>query len=344
METSNTHTSLLTDLLLQYRLINSIYEQVADSLKLNFENQCHVTDFYNTFKDKQAFEKAILNLLLSADKEKLELIAANLKEEINRNIELYTTHKEWFDNIDTLKVCTGRHDPLRIEIEEQLDATTKLWQELTQVRNSLESASWNNDKVAEQQLTRKEEQVKSLYKKEQDKLNKLYQQQKESDRNAIRYVPNVFGDICGLGNSFISLLDKYFPVEKKKETQEIKPTIKPGIYFDMNLVSQIHRQCNNIQFENLSETDFYALLNLQPCNSRLTIKDREGIRVCYLIHKLYEYLQTDSRAQWRSAILASAGIKEEYYKSKYKEPLSEIPSQKNERFARCIDQIFDNLS
>lgn len=40
METPNPHPSLLTDLLPQYRLINSIYEQVADSLKLSFESQC----------------------------------------------------------------------------------------------------------------------------------------------------------------------------------------------------------------------------------------------------------------------------------------------------------------
>jgi hypothetical protein len=112
----------------------------------------------------------------------------------------------------------------------------------------------------------------------------------------------------------------------------------------MNLVSLIHQECNNIQFENLSETDFYALLNLQPCNSKLTVKSDEKARVCYLIYKLYEYLKTESRAQWRTAILESAGIKEEYYKSKYKEPLSEIPSRKNEHFARCIDRIFNNLS
>ena len=339
----NEHISLLTDLLPQYRLMNSIYKQIADSLKFSFESQCRITDFYNTFKDKQVFEKAVLHLLLSTDKEKLALIAVNLREEISKNIELYTVHKELFDNINTLNVCTSRHDPVRFKIEGQLEATNKLWQELTQVRNSLESASWNYDKVAEQQLTRKEEQVENLYKKEQDKLKKLYEQQKESDQNAFQYIHNVFGDILDLSNTFISLLGNYFPAEKKK-TPNNTPTIKPGIYFDMNLVSLIHQECNNIQFENLSETDFYALLNLQPCNSRLTVKDREGIRVCYLIYKLYECLKTESRAQWRSDILKSAGIKEDYYNSKYKVPVSEIPSRENERFARRIDDIFKNIS
>lgn len=344
METPNSHISIFTDLPPQYRLVNSIYQQIVDNLKLSFENQCHITDFYNTFKDKQAFEKAVLNLLLSTDKEKLALIAINLKEEIGKNIELYTIHKELFDNIDTLKICTSRHDPVRFEIKGQLETANKLWQELTQVRNSLESASWKNDQVAVQRLTKKEEQIENQYKKEQDKLTNLYQQQKESDQKTSRYIHNMFGDIYDLSSSFVSLLEKYFPAEKKNITNNNTPAIKPGIYFDMNLVSLLHQECNNIQFENLSETDFYGLLNLQPCNSRLTVKSGEGVRVCYLIYKLYEYLKTDSRAQWRSAILASAGIKEEYYKSKYKEPISEVPSRNNERFARRIDEIFKNLS
>jgi len=87
-------------------------------LKLNFDRQYHITDFYNTFKDKQAFEKAILTLLLSKDTEKLALITTNLREEISKNIKLYTAHKELFDNIeDTLNVCTGRHNPLHTKIE-----------------------------------------------------------------------------------------------------------------------------------------------------------------------------------------------------------------------------------
>jgi len=47
-------------------------------------------------KDKQAFEKAILTLLLSKDTEKLALITINLREETSKDIKLYTAHKELF--------------------------------------------------------------------------------------------------------------------------------------------------------------------------------------------------------------------------------------------------------
>ncbi len=239
MEIPNTHTSLLTDLLPQYRLINSIYEQVIDSLKLNFDSQCHITDFYNTFKDRQAFEKAILNLLLSTDKEKLTLITTNLREEISKSIDLYATHKDFFDKIDTLKVCTGRYNPLHTKIEGQLKDTNKLWQELTQVRNSLESASWNKDQIATQRLTKDEKRLENAYKKEQEKLQTLYQQQKESDKSAFLYTRNVFREIDILNNSFISILENYFPDEKEETTEPESITTNTEIISDPEPQSEI---------------------------------------------------------------------------------------------------------
>lgn len=344
MKSQNEHISLLTNLLPQYRLINSLYQQVADSSTLGFDTQRQITDFYNNYKNGEAFEKAILNLLLSADKEKLVPIVSNLRTEIAKSIEIYIGNKDFFDGIDTRKVCTGRHNPLKIEIEGQLKDTNNLWQELTQVRNSLEAASWKDSKIATQRLIIEEERLESSYKKEQEKLEELYRQQKESDNNALQYTVNVFSSIHELSGSFLSLLENYFPIEKEKNPKEAKPVLKPGAYFDMKLVSLIHNECNNIQFENLSEIDLYAILNLQSTNAKLSLKSGERTRMCYLIYKLYEYLKVENRTEWRTSILDSAGIEKKYYDSKYKEPISEVPSRKSERFALLIDGIFKNLS
>ena len=216
METGNKLVMLLTDLLPQYyRSVNTLYQVIAEKFVLSFDAQCTITDFYNEFNDIQAFEKAILNFLLSTDKEKQLQIISNLRTEIVKNAETYTANKEFFDGIDTIKVCSGRCNPLKIEINGQLKDTNKLWQELTQVKGSLESASWKNDKIGIERLTREEERLDSLYKQEQQKLETLYQKQKESDNHASKYLENVFRQIYELGYSFISLLDNYFPVEKE---------------------------------------------------------------------------------------------------------------------------------
>ncbi|MDR2913476.1 MAG: hypothetical protein LBV74_01340, partial [Tannerella sp.] len=83
-----------------------------------------------------------------------------------------------------------------------------------------------------------------------------------------------------------------------------------------------------------------ALLNLQATNAVLAVKSGERTRICYLIYKLYEHLKTDNRTEWRTRILDLTGIEDKYYKSKYKEPISEIPSRKSESFAQHIDRIF----
>ena len=344
METPNEHISLLTDILPRYRSVNTLYREIVDKSVLGFDAQCSITDFYRDFNDIQAFEKSILNFLLSTDKEKQAQIISNLRTETNKNLEIYSANKDFFDEINIIKVCSDRSNPLKLEIDGQLKDTNKLWQELTIIRGNLESANWKNGKIAIERLTREEEKLEGLYKKEQDKLETLYRKQKESDNHAAQYLENVFGKIYEIGYSFISLLDNYFPVERKKEQQESKPILKTGAYFDMKLVSLIHNECNNIQFENISELNLYALLNLQSTNAKLSIKSGEKGRMSYLISKLYDYLKTDNKMEWRTAILESVGIEKDYYESKYKEPVSEFPSLKSKAFAQRINRIFKDLS
>lgn len=256
MEKTN-DISILIALLPQYRHLNTLYEQVADSLELSFESQCRITDFYNEFSDKQSFEKSVINLLLSTDKEKSATIITNLRTEIGKNIDLYLNNKDLFNGIDTFNICTDRHNPLHIEIKGQLKDTNKLWQELTQVRNSLESASWNNDEIRVRQLTKEEERLESDYKKKQGILESLYSQLKESDNHAFQYIKNVFSDIFELNNSFSSLLNNYFPLEKEKEEaisvsepetvptesesvpeQNLQAAIEPDMIFKTNMYNK----------------------------------------------------------------------------------------------------------
>lgn len=243
MQTPNEHVSLLTELLPRYRSVNILYQEAVNKSVLSFDTQCSITDFYRDFNDIQIFEKIILNFYLSTDKEKQGQIISNLRTEISKNLEFYSANKDFFDKVDIIKVCSSRRKPLNIEIDGQLKNTNKLWKELTQVRNSLESASWQDDKMATQRLTKDEERLEQAYKKEQEKLSVFYEQQKESDNHASKYLENVFGRIYELGYTFISLLDNYFPIEKEntptsesitkisEPEQELQTEIEPDMIF-----------------------------------------------------------------------------------------------------------------
>ena len=107
-------------------------------------------------------------------------------------------------------------------------------------------------------------------------------------------------------------------------------------YFSMKLISLIHEVCAGEQFEDITAPDFYACMNLHPCQCVLKIKPREKIRVCYLISLMREQLPGQDKDKWKEAILKHLDIDEDYYKSKYREPVSDLPSIPNQKFAKEI--------
>lgn len=235
---------LLTDLLSQYRALNTLYEHIIEKSELIYENQCLITDFYNSFRDTTELDKAIFNLILAVDKEKQNTTIEYFREEINTNIELYINNKDFLEQIETKKIYQSRPDPIQVSIEKQLDRTNELWQKLKVIRGSLEAKSWRGEQLAVDKLTQDEAFYDNLYKEEQQKLNALYNQKKEADKETSKYRDNQFEKINELGNSFLSIIDNYFPAEKEKDivvdiveptfeiTQEIDPDtiFRTGMY------------------------------------------------------------------------------------------------------------------
>lgn len=88
-------------------------------------------------------------------------------------------------------------------------------------------------------------------------------------------------------------------------------------YFKPGLIIKIYELCNGQQFEDCNSTRFIDALNLRTTGSVLKIKDREKVRVCYLINQLWRQLRKEVRDEWLSHILDSLGISRKFYNSKY---------------------------
>ena len=156
---------------------------------------------------------------------------------------------------------------------------------------------------------------------------------------------NHCGDIYLQSRLFMNILKKYVPDEKRPD-EPSKPISRQDAteerheHFSMKLLSLIHEMCAGKQFEEISALDFYANMNLQPCNYKLRIKPREKIRVCYLIFLMSEKLPKQDREEWKDGILKLLDIDDNYYKSKYKDPVSYFPSDSNKNFAQEMEHIF----
>ena len=194
----------------------------------------------------------------------------------------------------------------------------------------------------EKQAEKEYERCKAEYDKERAKLNELYDQQKATRKEAFQYMKNRCADIYRQSCLFLDILKKYIP-DGKRQDEPGKPISQQETadeqqeYFSMKLLSLIHEVC---VFEEISAPDFYANMNLHPCNCKLKTKPREKIRVCYLIFLMSEKLPKQDRDKWKAGILKLLDIDDSYYKSKYKEPVSDFPSDSNQNFAKEMEHIF----
>lgn len=327
------------DFLPQYRHLNTLYSAIIEKSDITYSEQCFITEFWQNNKDVRIFDEMVINLLLTNDKETQSSLMQSLSLEIHKNIELYTVNKGFFDSIDTYSVCVNESKVFDTETEHQEKKANALWQELIIVRGDLEGESWKGNERETIRLTKEEERINQIYKEEHNKVELLYKRQQSQREKVFKYIKNQFPEISKLSQSFLAILESYSQV-KTNNAKQVQIPQSDIPYFDMNIISAIHKECNDIQFKNISELDLYSNLNNRPYNALLEIKAGEKLRVCYLIHKLYESLKTENKSDWRNYILQLLGIKESLYTSKYKECTSEWASPESRDFVKRIDRIF----
>ena len=328
----------------QYGELNRIYRDYIDNYSFSFDRQKFISDFYQEYNDMKSFEAAILELVLDKQKEQYTLILNSLKTEIEKSIQAYEIRPLSDRAIE--RACYQHMERYSQEIEAQLDVTRSLSKPLNEANNRYDSIGYREHTAEEEKQAEKEyERCKAEYDREKAKLNKLYDQQKATRTEAFQYMKNCCADIYRQSCLFLDILKKYIP-DGKQENKSSEPisqqetTEEQQEYFSMKLLSLIHEVCIGEQFEEISALDFYANMNLHPCNCKLKIKPREKIRVCYLIFLMSEKLSKQDRDKWKDRILKLLDIDDSYYKSKYKEPVSDFPSDSNQNFAKEMEHIF----
>lgn len=337
----------ITSMIPRYGKLNKIYTEMTSGNGFSFEKQRFISDFYREYGDTQTFETALISLMLKTDNTHYSILLNSLKREIENNMSIYNTYRDLFDSLDTQYICHLHEDRFDWDIDRQTKITREYSRELTEANGSLEAVGFREHNRQEEELLEKRyERCKLEYDKEKAKLDALYEQKGQARREALQCLQNRCGDVCRLGGSLLEILEKYMTGQKKKEEEEKEisssgaVTTSPPAYFPMKLLSAVYEKCNGGQFEAVSELDFYAGMNLQPCEEKLKIRPREKARVCHLIFLMGETLPKPDREKWKEGIMNLLGIDDAYYKSKYKEPVSDFPSDSNQEFAKEMRLIF----
>lgn len=323
----------ITEILPRYTRLNVLISEISDSHTIEFEQQRFLTDFHTQFSDIQPFETMLIDLVVQTEAEQCGVLLQSLGKEIQRTAQLISVNKQALENIDVKQAYEKFAKQYDTQIANQIHITQEIWKEYKKADNSLDTIGFRkHSEQEEERLWEKHEALAEKYNSEKAILNDLYEKQETVRRIAEKYQENYFSKILSLSHKLDEITQKYIP----KTTQNLPE----GTYFDMAKSSTIYRICNNTIFENLSETDFYSAINLLASNQALKLKQGEKTRACFLVYKMYESIKSDKKTEWRTSILQQLEIDENYYKSKYKEPISEVPSRKSEQFATEINEVF----
>ena len=223
------------------------------------------------------------------------------------------------------------------DIEAQQKKTQEASDELREASNSYEMTPFNGMSKSEAAvLERGVDRLTAEYQKQKTNLENLYAERKRLEDEKYSVPSDIFKLVYLKCRNLLPVVGKYYkkPVETIKEQSGTTELFLP-----MSLVAPIHGLCNGNQFENVSSIDFFHALNLQPYAHPLEVCKNQKVRVCYLINQLSEKIKPERHGEWIEAILRSMGIAPDYYRSKYREPVNDMPSKKNKEFAEALKEI-----
>lgn len=316
----------------RFGVLNTICGQVVSGQRFDFEQQRFVSEFYRQIEDVPAFERAVIGLTLEVETERATVLLKSLAKEVAEYIVTYTANQPLFDRLDIDAVCRQYHNRFDWNIQKQSTITNECSLALREVGNSIELTQGEPDAALQLEYKHR----KREYEEQRTILNELYAMKEQAKTEVLPCLVNRFGDICSVGERLLTVIDKYVSAQMVLESSSDYATT----YFSMKLISAVYELCNGVQFEQMSEPDFYAALNLQSSATTLKILPREKGRVCYLVYLLSEQLPKPQREDWRNAILDRLDISLPFYSSKYKEPVSDFPSEANQEFAQNLSAIF----
>lgn len=233
-------------------------------------------------------------------------------------------------------------DIVEEQIERQHSKLREINEELREASNSYEMTPFNGSSpeyVA--LLERKLERHKADYDKERSILDDLYSRKRKMAEQMSAIGNNLFGDIYCRCSALLSSVQRYYGTNVLDDREnEISEMVSAPTYFPMHLVSKIYELCNGTQFKEMDEVDFFHAINLHPDTHPLQINQGEKVRVCYLISRLGATLETPSKEEWTNTILDRLDIKPQFFRSKYRQPVSDMPSDANAEFASAVKEIF----
>lgn len=321
----------------EFSSVCKIYSGVISGSGIACEDALTLVAIINSFPSVHDVESGIMDLVLKAPAERMEIVLKSLHTDLDKIVTLYNDNSIYYDCRDLRFLWDKPLSYVDKDIQAQQKKTQAASDELKEASNSYEMTPFNGmSKDEAAVLERRVDKLTAEYQKEKAKLQNFYAKRKSLEEERWSVPTDIFRLIYLKCNGLLPVIEKYYnkPVEKNKEQSE-----RTEVYLSMSLLVSVHELCNGRQFEDMAAIDFFHALNLHQASKPLEVCRNEKVRVCYLIHQLSEKIDKGMRSEWIGAMLRNTGIEQEYYRSKYREPISDPPSKKNKEFAEALKEI-----
>ena len=314
-----------------------IYSDVISGSSIACEDTLTLVAFINSFPSVHDVESGIMDLVLKVPTERLEIVLKSLHTDLDKIVVLYKDNIIYYDRRDLRFLWDKPLSYADKDIETQQKKTQVASDELKEASNSYEMTPFNGmSKDEAAVLERRVDRLTVEYQKEKAEFQNFYAKRKSLEEERWSVPTDIFRLTYLKFNGLLPVVEKNYnkPVEKIKEQSG-----RTDLYLSMSLLASVHELCNGRQFVDMAAIDFFHALNLHQTSKPLEVCKNEKVRVCYLIHQLSEKIDKCTRSEWIGAMLRNTGIEQDYYRSKYREPISDPPSKKNKEFAEALKEI-----
>lgn len=224
----------------------TIYSRVLFRKNVTCEESLSLVALNNTFPSVQDVEAGIMDLVLRAPAERMDLILKSLSMDLGRIVSLYNDNSRYYDHMDLRLLWHKSLSFVEKDIETQQKKTQEASGELKEASNSYEMTPFNGmTKEEAAVLERRVDKLTVEYQNEKAKLQNFYAKRKNLEEEMWSVPTDIFKFIYLKCSYLLPVVEKYYnkPLEKKEEQSE-----RTDLYLSMSLLASVHGLCNGRQF------------------------------------------------------------------------------------------------
>ncbi|WP_290246034.1 hypothetical protein [Muribaculum intestinale] len=331
----------LTHIIPKVGSVSRIFSNIVAGRGISKEDVNILVEFRDTIPNGTTIEHEIISAVLKLPHEKFSLMLNSLSLGLKNVIDTYKTYHILLDDMKLSQLWDYDLQSVECRLEEQLYKLREIDKDLIEASNSYEMTPFNGMTPSEiSVLERRYYRLKAEYDKEKVRLNAINEERK----TIINMMSNIGNDIFERVNlkcdELLAVAEKYVSSDSNEEPEAKKEESETVSFFSLSLIAGIYEVCNGVQFSEADSIEFFHAINLHPNSHPIQINNGEKVRVCYLISRLADTLESPQREQWLNGILANLDIKMRFYRSKYRQPISDTPSECNKAFADALREIF----